>query len=125
MRAEQTVNEMVQEVLWRQAKVHAKRTGEPLAEALEAVLQTPAGWQLSGLRDGPHAQEEARDWQEGLLWERALERLEGMATLDLMSRFSTEGNYSWLDDCMERLEGKEARAEYYGLLEAELASLRG
>jgi hypothetical protein len=77
------------------------------------------------LRDGPHAQEEARDWQEGLLWERALERLEGMATLDLMSRFSTEGNYSWLDDCMERLEGKEARAEYYALLEAELASLRG
>src|SRR5215204_2316002 len=65
MRAEQTVNEMVQEVLWRQAKVHAKRTGEPLAEALEAVLQTPAGWQLSGLRDRPHAQEEARDWQEG------------------------------------------------------------
>jgi hypothetical protein len=107
MRAEQTVNEMVQEVLWRQAKVHAKRTGEPLAE------------------DGPHAQEEARDWQEGLLWERALERLEGMATLDLMSRFSTEGNNSWLDDCMERLEGKEARAEYYALLEAELASLRG
>src|SRR5215207_1952660 len=99
MRAEQTVNELVQEVLGRQAKVHAKRTGEPLAEA--------------------------RDWQEGLLWERALERLEGMATLDLMSRFSTEGNYSWLDDCMERLEGKEARAEYYALLEAELASLRG
>jgi hypothetical protein len=30
-----------------------------------------------------------------------------------------------LDDCMERLEGKEARAEYYALLEAELASLRG
>jgi hypothetical protein len=43
MRAEQTVNEMAQEVLWRQAKDHAKRTGEPLAEALEAVLQTPAG----------------------------------------------------------------------------------
>jgi hypothetical protein len=125
MRAEQTVNDMAQEVLWRQAKDHAKRTGESLAEALEAVLQTPAGCQLSGLRDGPHAREEARNWQEALLWERALERLEGMATLDLMSRFSTEGNYSWLDDSIERLEGKESRVEYYTLLEADLASLRG
>jgi hypothetical protein len=41
MRAEQTVNEMVQEVLSRQAR--AQRTGAPLVEALEAVVETPAG----------------------------------------------------------------------------------
>src|SRR5215213_9860765 len=48
-----------------------------------------------GLRDGPHAQERARDWQEGLLWERAFERLEGMVRLDAVSHigaFSSEGH---------------------------------
>jgi hypothetical protein len=35
MRAEQTVNEMAEEVLARQAKTLAQRSGEPLVEALE------------------------------------------------------------------------------------------
>ena len=74
MRAEQTVNEMVREVLWRQAKVHAKRTGEPLGEALEAVLETPAGRQLEELRGGVHQHEEARYWQANLLFERVSEQ---------------------------------------------------
>jgi hypothetical protein len=43
MRAEQKVNEMVEEVLLRQAEVRAQRTAVPLDEALEAVLETPAG----------------------------------------------------------------------------------
>ncbi len=47
--------------------------------------------------------------------------------LDAGSRFATlasEGPYSWLEGYRERLEGKEARAEYYVLLEAaELPSL--
>jgi len=34
---------MAEEALSRQARALAKRTGEPLAEALEAVLETPAG----------------------------------------------------------------------------------
>ena len=42
MRAEQTVNEMAQEVLSRQARTLAQRTGEPSVEALEAVVETPA-----------------------------------------------------------------------------------
>jgi hypothetical protein len=46
MQAEQTVNEMVEEVLWRQAEAHAQRTGQPLAQARAAVLKTPAGRQL-------------------------------------------------------------------------------
>jgi hypothetical protein len=75
MRAEQTVNEMAQEVLWRQARIHSKRTGETLAEALEAVLQTPAGWQLGELGGGEHHHEEARYWQANLMFERASERV--------------------------------------------------
>jgi hypothetical protein len=129
MHPEQTVHRMVEEVLQRQAKVVLERSGCSPQEALEAVSQTEAGRQLGGLRDGPHAQEKARDWQEGLLWERAFERLEGMVRLDAVSRFgafSTEGHYCWLESYMERLEGKEARAEYYMLLEAAgLASLHG
>jgi hypothetical protein len=75
MRAEQTVNEMAEEVLSRQAKVHAKRTGQPLAEALEAVLETPAGWQLGELGGGKHQHEVALYWQANLLFERASERV--------------------------------------------------
>ena len=70
MRPEQTVNEMAQGVLWRQAMVLAQRTGEPLVEALEAVLATPAGRQLEELRSGPHQHEEASYWQANLLFER-------------------------------------------------------
>ena len=129
MHPDQSVYEMVEEVLQRQAKVVLKRSGCSAQEALEAVSQTKAGRELGGLRDGPHAQESARNWQEGLLWERAFERLEGMVRLDAVSRFGafpTEGHYWWLESYMERLEGKEARAEYYMLLEAAgLASLRG
>jgi len=33
MQAEQPVNEMVEEVLWRQAEAHAQRTGQPLVQA--------------------------------------------------------------------------------------------
>jgi hypothetical protein len=74
MRTEQTVNEMAQEVLWRQAEVRAQRTAQPLDEALEAVLETPAGRQLEELRSGPHQHEEARYWQANLLFERVSEQ---------------------------------------------------
>ena len=74
MRAEQTVNEMAQEVLSRQAMAIAQRTGAPLLEALEAVVETPAGLQLEELRGGPHQEEEARYWQANLLFERVSEQ---------------------------------------------------
>ena len=74
MRAEQTVNEMAQEVLWRQARALAQRTGGPLGEALEAVVETPAGRQLEELRSGPHQDEETRYWQANLLFERVSEQ---------------------------------------------------
>ena len=74
MRAEQTVNEMAQVVLWRQARAQAQRTGEPLLEALEAVVETPAGRQLEELRCGAHQDEETRYWQANLLFERVSEQ---------------------------------------------------
>ena len=70
MRAEQTVNEMAQVVLWRQAKAQAQRTGQSHASARAAVIQTPAGRQLEELRCGVHQDEEARYWQANLLFER-------------------------------------------------------
>ena len=74
MRAEQTVNEMAEEILSRQAMALAKQTGEPFVEALEAVLETAAGQQLEELRGGPHQHEEARYWQANLLCERVSEQ---------------------------------------------------
>jgi hypothetical protein len=74
MRAEQTVNEMAQVVLLRQASALAQRTGGPLVEAMEAVLETPAGMQLEELRSGVHQDEEARYWQANLLFERVSEQ---------------------------------------------------
>ena len=70
MRAEQTVHEMAEEILSRQARALAQRTGKPLVEAQVAVLETPAGRQLVELRSGPHEEEEARYWQANLLFER-------------------------------------------------------
>jgi hypothetical protein len=65
---------MAQEILWRQARVLARQTGEPFAQALEAVLEAPAGHQLEELRGGPYQHEEARYWQANLLFERVSEQ---------------------------------------------------
>jgi hypothetical protein len=74
MRAEQIVEAMAEEVLSRQARALAQRTGEPLVEALAAVLETPAGRQLEELRCGPHRHEETRYWQANMLFERVREQ---------------------------------------------------
>jgi hypothetical protein len=107
MRPEQTVSEMAEEVLRRQAKTLVEQTGQSFEAAMEAVSKTAAGRQLIELAEGPHRDERARDWQVGLAREREAQR-----------------HYYWIEGYMEWLEGKEARAEYYTLLE-ELASLRG
>ena len=70
------------------------------------------------MSDGPHAQQKAQDCQQELLRERTLERLEGMVRRDA-ARSATVHHYSWLESYVERLEGKEARSEYYTLLEEE------
>ena len=73
-----SVEEMANEVLMRQAKVRADRSGEPIEEALEAVLKTEAGTQLRELRDVPHDEESVEEWQVGVARERAEERAEDL-----------------------------------------------
>jgi hypothetical protein len=73
---EQTVSDMVDEVLLRQARARAARTGEHLEEALRAILQTEAGRQLRTLREGPHRVSRAKDWQEDIARAREEERTE-------------------------------------------------
>jgi hypothetical protein len=75
---DRSVEEMANEVLMRQAKARADRTGEPIEEALEAVLNTEAGAQLSELRDAPHDEESVEEWQAGMARERAEERAEDL-----------------------------------------------
>jgi hypothetical protein len=74
MRSEQTVSEMAEETLLRQARVLAQQNGEPLLEALEAVVETQAGMQLEELRSGPYQEEEACYWQANLLFARVSEQ---------------------------------------------------
>ena len=76
VRKKQKVAEMADEVLARQARTRAERTGESFEEALKVVLETEAGRQLGELREGPHGHEKADQWQEGLARERAEERAE-------------------------------------------------
>ena len=74
MQPEQTVSEMAAEVLGRQAKARAHRSGQSLEEALAEVLRTPAGRQLGELADGPHRHQKAAQWQANLIEERAAQR---------------------------------------------------
>jgi hypothetical protein len=126
MRHNQTVAEMAEEVLARQAKAMLAQTGESFESALKAVASTEAGQQLRELANGEHRHEKAQDWQVSVSWERAEDREMhlGIAS-DTLSRFATERHYSWVENYMEWLEGKEERPEYHALLEEELASLRG
>jgi hypothetical protein len=108
LRRDQTVYEMAEAVLERQARALVARTGQPFKYAMETVTGTAAGRQLRELAEGEHRDEKAAEWQASLPWKRIEER-----------------HYSWLESYMEWLKGKEARAEYHALLEEELASLRG
>jgi hypothetical protein len=105
---DQTVFEMAQEVLEHQARAMALQAGQTFEVAMQAVADTEAGGQLRELRDGPHRDEKAAEWQANLLWQRIEVR-----------------HYSWVEGYMDWLRGKEARAEYHALLEEELTSLRG
>jgi hypothetical protein len=78
VREDRSVAEMANEVLMRQAKARADRTGESIEEALEAVVNTEAGTQLRELRDAPHGEESVEEWQVGMARERAEERAEDL-----------------------------------------------
>jgi hypothetical protein len=122
---DQSVSQMAEEVLMRQAKVLAQRSGQCLEEARQSVSDTEAGRQLRDLAQGEHRHERARDWQGSVFWGRAEERLMHLYCSEALSRFVAERHYSWVESYMEWLEGKEERAHYHALLEEELASLRG
>jgi len=74
MKKRQRVAEMADEVLARQARARAERTGEPFEVALKAVRKTEAGQQLEELREGPHRHEKADQWQKDMTRERTQER---------------------------------------------------
>ena len=73
MREDQSVAEMANEVLMRQVEARAERPGEPIEEAMEAVLDTEAGQQLMELRHGPHGEEGVEETQVDAARERAEE----------------------------------------------------
>src|SRR5215212_1493057 len=125
MQTDQSVSEMAEEVLMRKAKVLAHRSGQSLEDARQTVADTEAGLQLRDLANGEHRHEKAKNWQVGVFWDRAEERWMHLVSSKDLSRFAAERHYSWLEGYVEWLEGKEERAQYYALLEEELASLRG
>jgi hypothetical protein len=125
MQRDQTVSQMAEEALLRQAKALAHRSGNSLEDARQAVSDTEAGRRLRDLANGEHRHEKAQDWQASVFWERAEERLMHHMASEALSRFVAERHYSWIESYMEWLEGKEERAHYHALLEEELASLRG
>jgi hypothetical protein len=122
---DQSVQEMVEEVIMRQAKSLAQRSGHSLEDARQAVSDTEAGRQLTDLANGEYRHEKAKKWQGSVCWDRAEERLMHHIGSEALSRFVAERHYSWVESYMEWLEGKEERAQCHALLEEELASLRG
>jgi hypothetical protein len=114
---DQTVSEMAEEVLRAQAKALADETDQSVESAMEIVADTEAGRLLRELRDGPHSHEKVRDWQADLSWDRVEERLMHLVGSEALARPSAGRSYSWVNDYVERLEGKEAREEYYAVLE--------
>ena len=125
MQQDQSVQEMAEEVLMRQAMALVQRSGHSLEDARQAVSDTEAGRQLRDLAQGEHRYERAKDWQGSVFLGRAEERMMHLFASEALSRFVAERHYSWVESYMEWLEGKEQRAHYHALLEEELASLRG
>ena len=122
---DQTIYEMVEEVLTNQAKSLAERTGQAFESALEVVADTEAGQQLRELASGEHRHKKAREWQASVRYERAEQQLMHLFGSDVLSRLSGERQSSWVAGYLEWLEGKEARTPYHALLVEELASLQG
>jgi hypothetical protein len=87
---DQSVSQMAQEVLMRQAKVLAHRSGYSLEGARQSVSYTEAGRQLRDLAEGEHRHKKAQAWQASVFWERAEERLMHDNGSEALSRFVAE-----------------------------------
>ena len=90
---DQSVSEMAQEVLMRQAKALAHRSGHSLEGAHQTVSETEAGRQLRELANGEHRYEKARHWQVSVFWDRAEERFMHQIGSEALSRFADERHY--------------------------------
>ena len=88
MQQDQTVSQMAQEALMRQAKALAKRSGYSLEDARQAVVDTQAGRQLRDLAQGEHRHQKAKQWQASVFWERAEERFMHQIDSEALSRFA-------------------------------------
>lgn len=110
MQENQTVSEMAEEVLNRQATALAQTSGHSLEDARRAVSDTEAGRQLRELATGEHRHERAHYWRASMFWDRAEQRFMHQIGSEALSRFAAERPYSWLESYVERPEGKEARA---------------
>ena len=126
MRAEQTVSEMVVEVLARQAEALSEGTGRSFGDAFEEVLDTPAGRLLGELAEGPQRHERAAYWQASLTTAREAERpvalpLRGASTDNRTDdRRRTEGRGT--EKRLLLVEDNEAFRETFArMLELELA----
>ena len=106
MQEDQTVSQMAEEVLMRQAKALAQRRGHSLEDARQAVSETEAGRQLRELADGEHRHKRAQEWQASVFRERSEERMMHQIGSEALSRFAAERHYSWVESYIERLEGK-------------------
>jgi hypothetical protein len=87
---DQSVSQMAQEVLTRQAEVLAQRSGYSFENAHQAVSETEAGRQLRDLASGEHRHETARHWQASVFWDRAEQRWMHQIGSEALSRFVAE-----------------------------------
>jgi hypothetical protein len=90
MQRDQTVSQMAEEVLLRQVKVLAHRSGHSLEDARQAVSETEAGRQLRDLANSEHRNEKAQHWQGNVFWDRAEERFMHHIGSEALSRFAAE-----------------------------------
>jgi hypothetical protein len=91
---DQTVSEMAEEILMRQANSLARRNGRSLEDAKEAVSETEAGRQLRDLANGEHRHEKARAWQAGVFWGRVEERFMHRIGSEVLSRLVAQRHSS-------------------------------
>ena len=90
MQQDQSVSQMVQEALMRQAKALAQRSGHSFEDARQAASDTQAGRQLRDLANGEHRHKQARAWQASAFWDRAEERMMHHIGSEALSRFVAE-----------------------------------
>ena len=90
MQKDQSVSQMAQEVLTRQAKALSQRSGHSFENAHQAVSDTEAGRQLKELASGEHRHETALAWQASVFWDRAEQRWMRRIGSEALSRFVAE-----------------------------------